>query len=199
MNRAGFCHEVADVIPVLGGEPDVTAFVHDRSMRICRRPVRHHEDLRLPGSGIEAPDARVAIARVPDSAIAAHNEIVRVSSGLDLEPLELAGLRVEIRDVVPGLTHEPDLARLVEVWVTGARLLPRHRPLGDRNRRVLGASASASERQYEEQGEDLSHCRLHSVRVSLSPYRPGLASASTALYWALTALRNATNGTSTKH
>ena len=93
------------------------------------------------------------------------DEVVRVRSLFDRVALELAGLRIEVRDVVPHLPHEPHAPLLIDERITRTRLVPGRLPrLGLGGIRAAGSSrlrgrgGGESERQCED-GEDGAHGR----------------------------------------
>src|SRR5438552_2455168 len=63
--------------------------------------------------------------------------VVRARAVLELVSLRLAGLRVEVRDVVSNLADEPDSAGLVHDRIARTSPLPGYRPLLRLERGVL--------------------------------------------------------------
>lgn len=85
--------------------------------------------LHVPGFRIQASDVRIAVAREPDVAVRAGDEIVRRAAALELEAPELPGRWLEPADVVPFLPDEPDPPLRIDRGIARTRVLPRNRPL----------------------------------------------------------------------
>src|SRR5690606_13555603 len=79
-----------------------------------------HGDVDLAGGGVEAADAAVAVARIPDDALIVDDERVGVGALLDLVAAELLRLWIEHGHVVPLLPDEPDLSVGRDVRITRA-------------------------------------------------------------------------------
>jgi hypothetical protein len=92
---------------------------------------RHGVAGDLAGRRVQLADHPVPVPGIPDHPLTVHDQVVRVRSGIDLEALELAAVRLEDADVVTGLTDEPDTPVGGDIGVTGPGLFPRNRPLAD--------------------------------------------------------------------
>ena len=112
----------------LRGEPRVAVAVEDHRVRIAHARIGHHEVRELARGGVEADDAAVPVAREPHLPLRVDDEVVRVRPRVDLEALELARLRVQSRDVVSDLAHEPDVALLIGERIAWTRAAPRSAP-----------------------------------------------------------------------
>src|SRR5205085_544842 len=86
--------------------------------------------------GIEPADSSIPVAREPDAAGLVDDEVVGIGAGFDLVAPELSGGGIEIGDVVALLTNEPHPSLRVEVGIARPRVLPRHLPLCDLQRRT---------------------------------------------------------------
>src|SRR5690606_30289560 len=97
-------------IAALDGEPDVLlAGVEDERMRIACGGIRHLDLLDRVRLRVVTADIAAQVAGIPDDAVGADDEVVRPRLVGQVALEELAGRRLEARDVVAPLTHEPDL------------------------------------------------------------------------------------------
>src|SRR2546423_11514555 len=120
--------ELAYDAGTLRGEPRVALPIERHRVRIAHRRVRHHEVRELARRGVQLDDAPILVAGEPYHPSAIDHQVVRVGAGIDVVPLELAALRVEVGYVVAHLSDEPDAPLPVYVWITRPGSIPRRAP-----------------------------------------------------------------------
>src|SRR5690606_5976833 len=98
----------SNAVGLLGGEPDVPLAIKDERVRVTR--LARHEDLGFSRGGVQASYPSVAVAGVPHLAFRVDDGVVRICALLDLVLPHAFGRRIEVRDVVPRLAHEPHFA-----------------------------------------------------------------------------------------
>ncbi len=117
-------------------------------MRVLRLRIRHRNLADFLRLRIDAADVRGEITRVPDGAVVGDDQIMGAGAFVEVDASEVAGFRIEHRDVVATLADEPDVSVRPDIRITRTRVLPRHVPFADgglRRRRLVGCDGGAEQ------------------------------------------------------
>ena len=102
---------------------------------------------RVAGDGaigrIELADHAVLIAGIPHHPVLGDDHVVRMGARVNLVALELALHRIEHRDVIARLSHEPDSSVGGDRRIPRPALRPGNGPLGELKAGILGKQESS--------------------------------------------------------